>query len=199
MMEKQEFLEPEPEKVSAIDEPHFEEAWTVLAARPVVPLKGVEPGQTLGRAVKLVAAFIGAGLLGVVVGLASIRFRQVPDPVGETGMPVQSDSTGNAADGTSTTEQTAIVPEVEAVPEKTTMRVTEASKRHSTQNTGSVQSTADTDNDSSSSRPQLADEWQERRPRRTTIRRQRREIEELHHRDLLRIQEIFEGRRPGNP
>ena len=198
-MEKQEFLEPEPEKVSAIDEPHFEEAWTVLAARPVVPLQEVEPSQTLGRALKLVAAFVGAGLLGIVVALASIRFRQVPAPVRESGTLVQSDSTGDAVDGTSTTEQTSIVPEVEAVPEKTPTHVTEASKRHANQNATSVQSSTATDSDSSSSRPQLADEWQEQRPRRTTIRRQRREIDELHHRDLLRIQEIFEGRRPRNP
>jgi len=43
---------------------------------------------------------------------------------------------------------------------------------------------------------QLADEWQERRPRRVRIRRWRRERGTHHHRDLLRIDEIFEGRRP---
>lgn len=192
-MEKEKFLEPEPETTSGIDEPHFEEAWTVLAARPVVPLKEVEINQSVRRTIKLVAAFAGASLLGMVVAFASIRFRQA-----ETVVPVQSDSTQNAEDETSTTEQTAITPEVEAAPIKTPSRVTEAAKRHSSQNAPPVQNAPDAESDSSSSRPQLAGEWQERRPRRTTIRRQRRDMDDLHHRDLLKIQEIFEGRRPRN-
>ena len=73
-MEKEKFLEPQPETTSVIDEPHFEEAWTVLAARPVVPLKQVEAPQGVRGTLKLIAAFLCAGLLGVVVGLASIRF-----------------------------------------------------------------------------------------------------------------------------
>ena len=36
-METEKSLEAQLETTSAVDEPHFEEAWTVLAARPVVP------------------------------------------------------------------------------------------------------------------------------------------------------------------
>ena len=197
-MEKEKFLEQEPETSSIIDEPHFEEAWTVLSARPVVPLKEVGPSQnrqTLGRAAKLLAAFVGAGLLGVLVALASIRFRQLPATPGQ--VPVQSDALPTAQEPTSTSGQAAIEPEVEAAPVKTSSQVTEVSKGHARQNAAPVQ-VPGSDGDSSSSKPQLADEWQERRPRRTTLRRHR-EIDELHHRDLLRIQEIFEGRRPRNP
>jgi len=194
-MEKEKFLESEPETTSLIDEPHFEEAWTVLAARPVVPLKQVEARQGVRGTLKLIAAFLGAGLLGVVVGLASIRFRQVPAMSTANDVSVPNDSTQNAEEQPSTPEQTSIEPEVEAAPVKTPSRLTEASKRR--QN-AAVQ-VPDSDSDSPSAQRQLADEWQERRPRRTTIRRQRREIDDLHHRDLLRIQEIFEGRRPRNP
>ena len=195
-MEKEKFLEPQPETTSVTDEPHFEEAWTVLAARPVIPLKQVEARQGVRGTLKLIAAFLGAGLLGVVVGLASIRFRQLPATSTANEVSVPNDSTPNAEDQPSITEQTAIEPEVEAAPVKTTSHLTEAPKRR--QNPA-VQAVPDSESDSSSNQPQLADEWQERRPRRTTIRRQRREIDDLHHRDLLRIQEIFEGRRPRNP
>jgi hypothetical protein len=195
-MEKEKFLESQPETASDIDEPHFEEAWTVLAARPVVPLKQVETSQGVRGTLKLIAGFLGAGLLGVVVGLASIRFRQLPATSTANEVSVPNESTQNAEDQPSTTAQTAIEPEVEAAPVKTPSRLTETSKRR--QN-AAVQVGPDSDSDSSSAQPQLADEWQERRPRRTTIRRQRREIDDLHHRDLLRIQEIFEGRRPRNP
>jgi hypothetical protein len=195
-MEKEKFLEPQPETTSVIDEPHFEEAWTVLAARPVVPLKQVEARQGVRGTLKLTAAFLGAGVLGVVVGLASIRFRQLPATNAANDAAVPNNSTQNAEDQPSTTEQTAIEPEVEAAPVKTPSRLTETSKRR--QN-AAVQVVPDSESDSSSAQPQLADEWQERRPRRTSIRRQRREIDDLHHRDLLRIQEIFEGRRPRNP
>ena len=197
-MEKEKFLESEPGTTSVIDEPHFEEAWTVLAAQPVVPLKEVKAHQALRETLKLVAAFVGAGLLGVVVALTSIRFRQLPAPITAAEGPLQNDSTQNVENQTSSTEQTAIIPEVEAIPVKAPSRLTETSKRHSSQNAAAVQAAPNTESDSSSTRPQLADEWQERRPRRTTIRRQRREIDDLHHRDLLRIQEIFEGRRPRN-
>ena len=194
-METEKSLEAQPETISAVDEPHFEEAWTVLAARPVVPLKQVESRQGVRGTVKLTAAFLGAGVLGVVVGLASIRFRQLPATNTANDVSVPNDSTQNAEDQPSTTEQTAIEPEVEAAPVKAPSRLTETSKRRQND---AVQVVPDSESNSSSAQPQLADEWQERRPRRTTIRRQRREIDDLHHRDLLRIQEIFEGRRPRN-
>jgi hypothetical protein len=192
-MEKEKFLEPQPETTSVIDEPHFEEAWTVLAARPVVPLKPVQATRGVRGTLKLIAAFLGAGLLGVVVGLASIRFRQLTTTSTANEVSVPNGSAQNAQEQPSTTEQTSIEPEVEAAPVKTPSRLTESSKRRQ-----NVQVVPGTESDSSSNQPQLADEWQERRPRRTTIRRQRREIDDLHHRDLLRIQEIFEGRRPRN-
>jgi len=192
-MEKEKFLEPQPESTSVIDEPHFEEAWTVLAARPVVPLKPVEATRGVRGTLKLIAAFLGAGLLGVVVGLASIRFRQLTATSTANEVSVPNASAQNTEEQPPTTEQTSIEPEVEGAPVKTPSRLTESSKRRQ-----NVQVVPDTESDSSSNQPQLADEWQERRPRRTTSRRQRREIDDLHHRDLLRIQEIFEGRRPRN-
>jgi hypothetical protein len=198
-MEKEKFLEPQPETTSVIDEPHFEEAWTVLAARPVVPLQQVEARQGVRGTLKLIAAFLGAGLLGVIVGLASIRFRQLPATSTANEVPVPNDSTQNAEDQPSTLEQTAIEPEVEAAPVKTPSRVTETAKRQPSQTAAPEQSGPGTESDLSSSQPQLIDEWQERRPRRTRIRRERHEPDDLHHRDLLRIQEIFEGRRPRNP
>jgi len=191
-MEKEEFLDSEP--ASVINKPHFEEAWTVLAARPVEPLEAVGSDHKLREALKLIAGFVGAGLLGVVVALASVRFRQVPRSVTEVQEPNLSNSTESASETASGTEDIAITPEVEAVPSKTPTRLTEAPKRQIVQSTASAQKAPEPADDPSSLQPQLANEWEERRPRRT--RRHRRDIDELHRRDLLRIQEIFEGRRP---
>jgi len=191
-MEKEEFLEAEQNAV--IDEPHFEEAWTVLAARPVEPLREVDSNHQVRGALKLIAAFAGAGLLGVFVALASIRFRQAPGSVTEIEGSLQSNSTETAPASTSATDGIAITPEVEAAPTKTPTHLTEAAKRQIVQSPASFQKGGEAVDDSSSAQPRLAEQWQERRPRRT--RRHRPEIDELHHRDLLRIQEIFEGRRP---
>src|SRR6185295_6858939 len=124
------------------------------------------------------AAFAGAGLLGVIVALTSIRFRQVPLLVTESALPVQND-TQSSEDAQSTDGQIAIEPAVEAAPEKTPSRVTEASKRRANQNAAPDQNAPGAESESSSS-PQLADQWQEQRPRRVRIRHQRREIDDLH-------------------
>jgi hypothetical protein len=198
-MENEKYLEREPE---VIDGPHFDQAWTILCARPVVPLKKVESSQGVRGALKLVAAFVGASLLGVVVALASIRLREMSASVTEIEVPAGSESTPSSSGDSIATEQTSIAPEVEAatVATKTPSHVgTEASKHQSIKPSTSLGEIRSEVIDPGAVQPQLADEWQERRPRRTAVRRHRRDVDDLHHRDLMRIQEIFEGRRPRNP
>src|SRR6476660_470978 len=60
-----------------VDEPHFNEEWTVLTARPVVPLTELKSHRALLKHWKLMAAFAGAIVLGGLVGLASIRFTKI--------------------------------------------------------------------------------------------------------------------------
>ena len=202
-MEKEKILRPELE---VIDEPHFEEAWTVLAARPVVPLKKIE-SHDLWKKLKLVTAFIGASLLGVVVALASIRIQRsasvegdTPASVTEMDSPSQSGPAQDAPGDAGAAEQTAIVPEVNAAPmaKKTPSHPTEATKHQSVKTPTSLEDIRSEVIDPNASQPELTDEWQERRQRRITVRRHRRDVDDLHHRDLMRIQEIFEGRRPRN-
>jgi hypothetical protein len=195
-MEKEELLESDSALI--VDEPHFEEEWTILTARPVVPLDEVESKNGVHHAVKLVLAFVGASLLGVFVALASVRFRGVMEPPSAAAIRAQNDTPKIESANTAPTEERAVVPEpTETRGAKTPVSATERSKRPSGPDSSLAEDRAAAA-DSSTAQPRLVDEWQERRPRRTMIRRQRRDNDDLHHRDLMRIQEIFEGRRPRN-
>lgn len=195
-MEKEELLESD--SASTVDEPHFEEEWTILAARPVVPLNEVESKNGVHHAVKLVLAFVGASLLGVFVALASVRFRALTEVSGDATIPAQNETPKTESEKPEAAEQTAVVSEpTETRGAKTPVNAIESSKRQSGTDSSLAEDRA-TASASRNAQPRMVDEWQERRPRRTVIRRQRRDIDDLHHRDLMRIQEIFEGRRPRN-
>lgn len=195
-MEKEELLESD--SALTVDEPHFEEEWTILAARPVVPLNEVESKNGVHHAVKLVLAFVAASLLGVFVALASVRFRGVTEVPGEATIPAQNETPKTESEKSEPPQPTAVASEpTETRGAKTPVSAVESSKRQSSTDS-SVAEDRVIAADSGNAQPRLVDEWQERRPRRTVIRRQRRDIDDLHHRDLMRIQEIFEGRRPRN-
>ena len=204
---------------SGVNAPHFDEDWTILSARPVVALDDLKGGRSQ-NILKILAAFAGAGLLGVFVALASIRLRDTNNAQNEQAvLPTQNQSVESQNQSVESQDPTvepatnqdgivevAPVTEPSPLPTKTQTRVIESEKRQITQNVTPPSNTenetaepaAKADPPPDQSGAQLVDEWQERRPRRIRTRRPRREFDDLHHRDLLKIEEIFEGRRPRN-
>jgi hypothetical protein len=216
VMEKQQALETELSYPST-EEPHFDEEWTVLAARQVVPL--TELNSRSYRALKLVAAFLIASLLGAVVALSAIRLRETPvSQVNTDAFAEQNDAnrgqtvTNQPIDNQSAQNDTTVAAD-QSYPSpvartKTPLSLIERAKNRSPQ-MEKVESSDPTEQaesvrrnthapsvgETSDSRPTLVDQWQEKRARRA-IRRYRRERPTSHSRDLRRIDEIFEGVRP---
>lgn len=193
------------------EQPHFDEEWTLLTARPVVPLEEVKAGKTKSRMFRLISLFAAAIVLGAVSALVvvSLERRHVVEPIA-----VQAEE----QQPTPTPEQEAATPTDMNVPEANTATEeapttapktvaivrakTKAAEREVEDKTVAQHRDKDVDVDvdsSDQSRPVLFDEyrarWEERRARR--IRRQeRRENGGRRGRDLRRIDEIFEGARP---
>src|SRR5881296_1978237 len=101
-MEKEQALETES-LYPLLDEPHFDEEWTILTARPVVPLKDLNSNGGRHTALKLVAAFGVAMMLGALVALISVRLTQTND---ETSADSISSSNGQVSE--SSTENPSI-------------------------------------------------------------------------------------------
>jgi len=64
------------------EEPHFDEEWTVLTARPVVPLQQVEVSKSTNR-IKIAIAFVTAMILGAWVALMAVHFERSDAPATE--------------------------------------------------------------------------------------------------------------------
>lgn len=182
---------------SSLSEPHFEEEWTVLSARQVVPISDLEAEAKKRYSLKLVGAFVLASSLGALVALTSIRLRElnarvaepssIPETAASTTIP-QSDeeSTIPAASETSDDTSTTVSKPVRVNPRK-----------HETVN-ADFEDPASDDNQTESSidskpQPRLVDQWQEDRPRRVQPRRNRNDDDAHHQRDLRDLDEIFEG------
>lgn len=215
-MERDQIFEKEPRYPSTTT-PHFDEEWTVLTARPVVPLNEVK-SQTRRRAAwKLVSAFAVAVVLGAFVALLSVGLSQSTNAVAEESSAVPEQT---AAIEQTLSEQTAVtepspVPSVSTVVSETqnldstpTMApktpVTLAVKAKNSPRPGeksipsnTSDSSDDPVEDSLEATPpkRVIDRFEERRMRRV-FRQQRRERAANRQRDLLRIDELFEGRRP---
>ena len=208
VMRREEALPPNPDYAQP-DEPHFDEDWTVLSARPVVPLGELNSAANRRSALKLVAAFMAAIILGALVALAGVRLR---DTKGDAGVDVSEHTDVKPPEDLAEqpVEQSNPAPEMPIVSDaiggpilvpKTPTKVTEAAKSpvRTSENQKPVEldkPIAQDQRETVEPGAQLIDEWQEQRPRRVRLRRWRRERGTRHHRDLLRIDEIFEGRRP---
>jgi len=205
MQNKKSFAE-EPDCLP-LSTPHFDEEWTVLTALPVVPLKDLNAHSGMGRVLKLVGAFVGASLFGVVVALASIRFRgettaATPAPVSEqetlqsNADPTEQSSilspTANAAE-TVPSEDPApvVVPKTPVKVAVVNKKSTEWSPPETTQQPASLNVIAA----EVLSQPRPEDKWQEQRPRRVNRRprSERTDPQANRNRGLLGINEIFEG------
>jgi hypothetical protein len=199
-MERQELLETESSH-PLIGEPHFDEEWALLTARPVVPLEELNSRGAGFQHWNLVAAFAGAILLGGLFGLVSIRFTK---PLSQTSPATEQPQTAQAETSVPAPVETpeAQSGESESVLSevaKPTVKVVASAKRpvpHRNQ-TSDAETGESADEEQITTVPAAAlfDQGQERRPRRVRERRLRRDRSQ---RDLTRIDEIFEGSHP-NP
>ncbi|HEY6806398.1 MAG TPA: hypothetical protein VI306_22655 [Pyrinomonadaceae bacterium] len=202
-----EILQPD---YHSTEQPHFDEAWTLLTAQPVVPLEEVVSKPKRRRTLKLVGLFATALILGAVSALLAIKFerRQVVLTVESSSVAEQPQATPSEVVA-KTTPEPENVPTVAPAPEnapKVVAVVTEKAKVQSRveakPSTNVAKTPARKEKASSSEdepRAQLVDEfrggWEERRARRAA-RRGRNERAGRRGRDLRRIDEIFEGQRP---
>jgi hypothetical protein len=194
-----------------LTQPHFDEDWTVLTARPVVPLTKLNGRNVNFGVLKLVGAFGAAILLGALVALASVKLRQeVASPnnsvASEEAQPQDEPVLDTAATELSATasslepvETASPTPEVIA---KAPVRVTKKKPIDKEQSPiasgpGSLQQISQ----EVLSQPRLVGQWEEGRPRRVDPRPRRQsrfERQAIKRRDLFRVGEIFEGSR-SNP
>jgi len=193
--------------------PHFDEEWTLLTARPVVPLEKLVTTRTKRR-VKLIGLFAAALMLGAVSALAVVSFERshVVSPVAVGDEEQQPAAPAQEQEAVTSTEtnipdanpstSTDVAPTTAVKTVAVVHAKTKAAERREEEKPSTPQSDKEANNDVDSSdkpRAVLFDEfrggWEERRARR--IRRQeRRAAGGRRGRDLLRIDEIFEGPRP---
>ena len=211
-MEKQQQLRPDSD-YSTVNEPHFDEEWTVLAARPVVPLARLESVNRKKTALKLAGAFAGALLLGALVALASIRLKKdtqaqvitpnateltqptvnaapIEQPLANEEEKIASEATEN----TTVTDSEQTSPPVAVT--KTPVRVKVTPKRNESKDSSDVPGASvslETIAAEVLSQPTKTEQWQERRPRRVNFRRRWQQGHARNRRGLTRINEIFEG------
>jgi hypothetical protein len=192
-----------------LTEPHFDEEWTVLTARPVVPFEEVSHGK--GRGVlKLVGAFGAAILLGALVALASIRLRQesangdnalrTSEEVQPTGELVVSEAAGELQRADQSEVAETSEPTIEAVDQTPIKFVHPKKRTNEKPPTSTIREPASLEviSEEVRSEPKLVDQWEEQRPRRAFKQRRllRLERQSIKRRDLFRIDEIFEGTGP---
>ena len=189
------------------NEPHFDEEWTVLSARPVVPLADLEAKEKRRYSVKLVGAFVLASSLGVLVALASIRIRELNSRVPE-GNGSQETVASTAIDSDAApVEELAVQPneesstpvaldtteEIPAVLTTRPARVIARKHQTATADLSTAQGESESEPVEAKPQPRLVDQWQEGRPRRVRERRPGNDDGAHHPRDLRDLDEIFEG------
>ena len=193
-------------------EPHFDEEWTLISARQVVPLEKLKDTPKRRGKLKLIGAFVGAIVLGAAVALLSIRLESKPMMNGvdaelatEETQPVveQYQQSDKPLDETSAVSLNPdeTEPVVNPKPRETvTEKPKNSPERRKVNDVRPAPEVAQSDPIGASSesqdteaRAQLVDEWQERRARRVRP-RERSDRMGRHRRGLTRIDEIFEGR-----
>ncbi|PYS67787.1 MAG: hypothetical protein DMF69_22060 [Acidobacteria bacterium] len=186
--------------------PHFDEEWTVMAARPVVPLQEVKPNGTRRTWLKLAGAFVAAIFLGAAAALLAVGLKQQTNQPGQEAMAVaegveiepeaarnetaehvevlQPDPDSQESEPISVPKPTAAMSAKIKSPAKHVEKSRPAQASNN-ERPLEVQIQIET-------RQSGVDRFEERRLRRV-LRRQRRDRD---NRQLGRIDEIFEGRRP---
>lgn len=189
--------------------PHFDDDWTMLAARPVVPLEKIEAKERRRRQWILGGAFAIAMMLGAASALLAsyLKLRNVPNSVSEISE-VETTVTPLAVTDTMASQLPLVenggqVPTIDefinpVTPKKPKRKPVVGNNSDFTR--PRVVREADEQDELNRIREAvLFDSWQERRARRA-LRRERRGGVDHHNRnrDLSNLDEIFEGprRRP---
>ncbi|HEV2833987.1 MAG TPA: hypothetical protein VGW58_01655 [Pyrinomonadaceae bacterium] len=175
-----------------VQQPHFDDELTVMAARPVVPLEKIDARVKHRRRWFLGGAFAIAMFLGAASALISAYFklRNAPQPE------IQTLSVLSVPEEAPQPQELAVITE-RPKPRPIHRDYTD---RPASQPLPDVQPRRSEEEELRSIREAvLFEQWQERRGRRVERREERRERRRAQHndRDLSNINEIFEGlRRP---
>lgn len=189
-----------------ISSPRFDEEWTVLTARRVVPFAELKSNSTRRKALKLVGAFAVAIVMGAVVALFETVIRERDSDVVQVGYEIPERSIVDDVES-SPGESDAVLEDPDAEPALvkaprrpvTLTAKTEASPSRTGTSTltephETLALATMSEAESEPDQP-VVNRFEERRLRRA-IRRQHRERAVDGTRSLLRIDEIFEGVRP---
>jgi hypothetical protein len=189
--------------------PHFDEEWTVMAARPVVPLQDLKPKAARRTGLKLVGAFAAALILGAVAALVAVGIKQPTHQASHASQEAVAVTEGVSLDPETAPNKNS--EQVEVLQPDPDIADSASATKHAETLAVRIKSPArhaekPTSNEASNDEKPLdvqiqiepgrnqADRFEERRLRRV-LRRARRE-KANQQRDLGRIDEIFEGRRP---
>jgi len=201
-----------------LDEPHFDEEATILAARPVVPLDEVKAGKRSQPGVAVALAIGGGLLIGLLAATLVYRYlganalpraetttvaEQPANPVGEQPNQLPSPAGGAVAGGdsavTSVEDQTAAENdtetssrEPEVAESKPVTPEVEPRRPVVRESRPPVDEENDEETDRAIRRAERQDERRERRRAVREARRQERQSDKTAD-DLTRIREIFEG------
>ena len=189
--------------------PHFDDDWTMLSARPVVPLEKIEAKERHRRQWILGGAFAIAMMLGAASALLAsyLKLRNVPNSESEISE-VETHVTPLAVTDTMASQLPLVenggeIPTIDEFINPVTPKKPKhkpAVRNNSDFTRPRVVREADEQDELNRIREAvLFDSWQERRARRA-LRRERRSGVDHHNRnrDLSNLDEIFEGprRRP---
>jgi|SRR5215213_3213555 len=171
--------------------PHFDDEQTLLAARPVVPLKQINTKLKYKRRWFLGGAFAVAMLLGAASAVLSayLKLRQAPEPE-ITSSAVVEESVPVEVPTPAVEEQHPVITPVSITPKHTAPRPRNTDHKDRVVRTPQLSEEEDLER---IRQAVLVEQWQERRMRRVARRERRRA--QHNDRDLSNIDEIFEGRR----
>ena len=204
---KEELIANSVELRTGVPSPHFNDRRVVQRAQPVVPLDEIRTKLRNRRLWFLSGAFAIAMMLGAASALVAVRVKRI---AANTEIPqvAEPEITATASAQTPQADPTddSAVVEVEEAPVEQPVRPTiTVAKRHEpiAQRPRVVAPDRDTLNDRPGVQPSedeqlqqireavLYEQWQERRARRVA----RRERRNRGHRDVSRVDELFEGPR----
>jgi len=199
------------ERQTETTSPHFDEEWTILTARPVVPLQELRTKTTRRAGLKLVGAFAAALILGALAALVAVGIKQPTHQASQVSQDAVPVIEGVVIEPEAAPIETA--EQVELLQPDPDIAESEPASEPKHQDAMAVKVNSPTrhyekhrSNEAANDerplevqiqvepRQSAIDRFEERRLRRV-LRRQRRERANQQH-DLGRIDEIFEGRRP---
>ena len=205
--------------------PHFSDARVIQAARKVVPLAEAENRRKTKSRFVLTGAFAAAMLLGAAVALVAARLERQrfqsaavevskietnnPNVMADKQEPTSTENLEENAQPPETIEPVKssdqLLPDAveslaktpKTITKNPQVAVTPAAHHDEAVSNAPVQPITDpADDDNTNAQPVMVDQWQERRLRRIE-KLDRRARRAAQNRDLMRIDEIFEGpRRP---